>query len=59
VQGFAIERSLGSGQILEASRGGEESLTSNVRVSAGRRETGVIEVCGDEARVAELLPEAR
>lgn len=45
------------GQILEASRGGEELLASNVRVSADSREAGVAEALGDEARVAEFLSE--
>ncbi len=42
-------------QILEASRGGEELLASDMCISADRREVGVAEVLGDEARVAQLL----
>ena len=44
-------------QLLQPPGGSEELASVDVRVARDRREVGVAEVLGDEARIAELLPE--
>src|SRR3954454_7120632 len=45
------------GELLQAAGRVAELFAVNVRVPRDGREVGVAEVLGDEARVAELLPE--
>ena len=45
------------GELLQAAGRVEELFAVNVRVPRDGREVGVAEVLGDEARVAEFLPE--
>jgi hypothetical protein len=47
----------GSGGLLQLTRGCEELLAVDMRVTGQSREVGVAEVLGDEAGVAELLAE--
>jgi hypothetical protein len=56
-----LERGCGfflrGGELLKSTSGIEEFVAVDVRVSRDGREVGVAEVLGDEARIAELLPE--